>query len=81
MLNTPVVPLHYTIYFGVDYAGSFSQIYAVPLMGLVFSFVNTILGYVMYNRMRILSYILNVVSILVHIILIAALIFIILFNS
>lgn len=80
-LNSPVIPLHYTIYFGVDYAGTVNQIYILGLLGFIFLVIDISLCVILYSRMRILAYILSILMALVQIILVIGLVLITLFNS
>ena len=51
----PVI-LHYNLFFGVDYLGGYNEIYLIPAVGVIIIFINTILGYLLYERERLASY-------------------------
>jgi hypothetical protein len=42
--------LHYNVYFGVDVIGPWWQVYFLPAIGLVILSINTILGYLFYQK-------------------------------
>ena len=44
------VILHYNVYFGVDVIGPWWQIYFLPFIGLIILGINTILGYLFYQK-------------------------------
>lgn len=71
-----LIPLHYNIYFGVDYIASKNQIFKLPLMGVVVLGVNYFLGWLVYKHEKFVCYILIFVSLLVSIILMFATVFI-----
>jgi len=54
----PVI-LHYNLFFGVDYLGGYNEIYLIPIVGVIVIIVNTILGYLLYERERLASYFLT----------------------
>lgn len=45
-----VLFLHYNILFGVDLLGPWYQILNIPLTGLVIIFVNSLLGWILYDK-------------------------------
>ena len=49
------VPLHYNIYFGIDLYGPWYQILLIPASGFLIIFINTVLSYILYKRVRLLS--------------------------
>ena len=51
----PVI-LHYNLFFGVDYLGGYSEIYLIPIVGVIVIIINTALGYLLYERERLASY-------------------------
>lgn len=55
--------LHYTILFGVDYSGPGWKIFAFPLIGLFIILINTLIGWMLFNRDKFISHLLSVVSI------------------
>lgn len=54
--QTEFVPLHYNIYFGIDLYGPWYQILVLPATGLAFLFINFILSFILYKRVRLYSY-------------------------
>ena len=74
------IPLHYNLYFGVDVFGQWYHVFALPLFGLCIIIFNNLLGYVMYEHEKLLSYFLVYIQTITHLILVAASIFIILLN-
>ena len=42
--------LHYNVYFGVDVIGPWWQIYFLPFIGLIILGINTVLGYLFYQK-------------------------------
>ncbi len=52
-------PLHYNIYFGIDFIGSWYQIFIMPLVGTFFIFINFILADAIYLKDKITSYFLT----------------------
>lgn len=53
-----LMPLHYNIYFGIDQIGSWYQIFAMPLYGLVVLAINFFLGFVLFRFEKMISYVL-----------------------
>ena len=51
----PVI-LHYNLFFGVDYLGSYNEIYLIPAVGAIIIITNTILGCLLYKKERLASY-------------------------
>lgn len=51
------ITLHYNIYFGPDYFGSFNYMYAIPAIGLAILIINAIISIYLYNRLVFISYI------------------------
>lgn len=52
------IPLHYTIYFGIDYVDNWSQAYYLPLTGLIIIIINVIISIFIFPYGRVLSYLL-----------------------
>jgi hypothetical protein len=48
-VDFPII-LHYNVYFGVDVIGPWWQVYSLPLIGLMILGVNTVLGYLFYQK-------------------------------
>ncbi len=53
--------LHYNILFGVDYIGEWWRVFYIPLTGMVIAAVNTILGWIVFQRDPLISQILQAV--------------------
>ncbi|MEA1937321.1 MAG: hypothetical protein U9N04_04395 [Patescibacteria group bacterium] len=51
----PII-LHYNLFFGVDYLGSYNEIYLLPAVGATIIILNTILGCLLYERGKLASY-------------------------
>lgn len=51
----PVI-LHYNLFFGVDYLGGYNEIYLIPAVGAIIIIINTVLGYLLYEREKLASY-------------------------
>ena len=51
-----VLPLHYNIFFGVDYVGQWYQAYYAPLLSVVIFGVNLLVAMIFYKREKNLSY-------------------------
>jgi len=51
-----LLPLHYNIYFGIDFVGKWYKIFVMPLLGVFFIVVNFILADIIYLRDKIVSY-------------------------
>ena len=56
--QTEFVPLHYNIYFGIDLYGPWWRVLLLPLSGTFFLFLNPILSFILYQRAKIISYLL-----------------------
>lgn len=52
------ISLHYTTYLGVDFVGAWYLVYVLPITSLIFSVINFILAFVLFERDKLLSYIL-----------------------
>jgi len=74
-----LVFLHYTVHFGVDYAGAWNEIFTIPLVGLLFICLNLFLGYWLYYN-KYLSHVLVVTSILLQLILLGQSMFLVFLN-
>lgn len=76
-----LVPLHYTIYFGVDLVGPWHEIFIPALFGLLALLVNFSIILRIYETRRVLAYIYAWSAVFVELILLAASFFIILLNA
>lgn len=75
-----LVPIHYTIYFGIDRLGNWRQLFLVPLSGTVIGIVNTVIATLVYRRERVLAYLMEIAALLAQIILSIATLFLIILN-
>lgn len=73
--------LHYTIHFGVDFLGRWLSVFVVPLVGLLFLLINTALGWWFWNRVRVLTYVLNVVSVVIQGVLVGVAVLLVFLNT
>lgn len=64
--------LHYNILFGVDYIGEWWRVLFLPIFGLLILLVNLVLGWVLYNRDKLFSYLLTVGALLCQLFLLVA---------
>lgn len=67
-----LIPLHYTIYFGIDLFGPWYQIFILPLIGSLVIIVNFILAAAFYLKEKIGSYFLVITTAVIQILLIIA---------
>lgn len=58
------VPLHYNIYFGINYVGEWQKIFIMPFVGIFIAFANTALSYFLYVKNKVSAYILITASML-----------------
>jgi len=66
-VDFPIV-LHYNVYFGVDVIGAWWQIYFLPAIGLIIMSVNTVLGYLFYQKKeRIIAHLLMLATFIAQI--------------
>ncbi|MFA5211043.1 MAG: hypothetical protein WC414_00885 [Patescibacteria group bacterium] len=79
--NIGQVFLHYNILFGVDRIGSWGQIFILPLTGLLFFLLNEILAWFFYSKDKMISYFLNICSILLNIFVFVAVILTVFINT
>ncbi len=75
-----LIPLHYNVYFGIDFFGDLKFLYIIPGVGLLVLLVNSILGLVLYNKSKLLSYYLVLAIFILHLFLGWSLFLIIKFN-
>lgn len=50
------IPLHYTVYFGIDFVAEWYNIFIIPLFSIFVIFINFFLSYIMYSSEKIMSY-------------------------
>jgi len=63
--STDLIPLHYTIYFGIDLIDYKAKIFIYPLTGLMTILVNTFLAY-LFKKEKLLGFFLTSTSVLVQ---------------
>jgi hypothetical protein len=78
--NVGIIPLHYNLYFGIDVFGPWYSVFAMPAMALIALVINGGIGYVLYQRERVLTYFLMVIAAVVNVIALAASVFVVLLN-
>lgn len=72
--------LHYTVLFGVDKVGDWSQIFSLPLTGLAFIVVNTMLGWLCFQRDKFIGHFLHIVMLVVQLFLLTAAVLLVALN-
>ena len=56
------IPLHYSIYFGIDLLGNREEIFKLPFIALLIFLINFILSFILYKKEKIFSYFLLIAS-------------------
>lgn len=59
-----IIPLHYNIYYGVDFIGPKTELFKINLLALLILFINLFLAFKIYKYERINSYFLLFASLL-----------------
>ncbi|NCF75514.1 MAG: hypothetical protein GWO87_03450 [Xanthomonadaceae bacterium] len=67
-----MIPLHYNVYFGIDYIGGWHKIFILPSIGLIILFINFLLALLVYYKDKFISYILIFSVLFIQIILFLA---------
>lgn len=75
--NNFALPLHYDVYQGVDVIDVWSKLYYLPILGLMLIVVNYILSALISPKDVMITYFLNIASVVIQIILFVALYWII----
>lgn len=78
--NLPSVPLHYNVYFGIDWIGSPITMFLLPLFGFLTILANLILSYIVYIKEKLWSYFLTSGTILIETFILLVSIFVVLIN-
>lgn len=78
--GAPSVPLHYTIYFGIDLVGPGYGIFFGPAFGLLILILNGVVISITYEWHRLLAYVFSVGTVFIELLLLVASIFILLLN-
>lgn len=79
--STDHIFLHYNVLFGVDLIGPWWHIFYISAAGTTVFLINTILGWVVYDRNRFMTQILLAASLLVQILLLIAGILLVFLNT
>lgn len=66
--STEPIPLHYNIYLGIDLIGNWKLVYILPGSGLIIYFINLIISYIIYKRIKLISYFLISINLVVQLI-------------
>lgn len=61
--------LHYNILFGVDLVGEWYHVFYIPAISLLILVINTVLGWLLFHKDKVVSYIFQAISVLVQILL------------
>jgi len=80
VMTKTAVPLHYNIHFGVDMFGAWWRVFTPSIVGLLIIMINTIFAIVYWSKDKMLSYSLLLTSVVLHVFLILATIFMTLLN-
>lgn len=75
------LPLHYNIYFGIDFIGRWYEVFIMPLVGIFFIIINFILADIIYLRDKVTSYFLTGAGAFIQILLFLAAYSIIIINQ
>lgn len=79
--QTELIILHYNIYFGIDEIGNWTNIYYLPVIGIIILLVNLLCGYLLYKKDKLISYFFMFSSFIAQILLILSTFFIIAVNQ
>lgn len=77
---TDLIFLHYNIYFGIDLVAPWYYIFTLPVLGLILLVFNFLVGSLLYETEKLLSYFLAGSVSLIQILLVLASIFIVYIN-
>ena len=64
-----ILPLHYNIYFGIDFVGEWYKIFIIPTAGAFFIMINFLIADIVYLRDKVVSYFLTGAGLFIQIIL------------
>ncbi len=78
--DEPFIALHYNIYLGVDRFGPVWHIFFIPILGLFFLLLNTVIQAVSFHRQKTLSLFFAVATPLLQLTLLAAMALIVIIN-
>ncbi|MBT4277556.1 hypothetical protein HOD96_02295 [Candidatus Falkowbacteria bacterium] len=68
--TTELIPLHYNIYFGIDYIGEWHKLFTIAGVGLLVLLINFLLSLLFYFKDKFIAYTLLITALFVQIILI-----------
>jgi hypothetical protein len=74
------VPLHYNVYFGIDWIGTPIDVFVLPLIGSAVFLVNFILAYIINVRERLMGYVVIISTIIIQLFILLASLFVVLIN-
>lgn len=80
LIGQTTVPLHYTIYFGVDLVGRWYEILIPPFFGSVVFLVNYLIVFAIHEERRFFAYAYALGTVVLEAIILAASFFVILLN-
>lgn len=66
------MPLHYSIYFGIDVIDFWYKAFVIPLIGIILMVLNIFLGFMFYRREKFIAYFLSVNNLLLQMVLLVA---------
>lgn len=67
-----LLPLHYNIYFGIDFVGKWYKIFIMPTTGIFFIIINFFVADIIYLRDKAISYFLTGASLFIQVMLVLA---------
>ena len=75
-----LLPLHYTIYFGIDRLGRWHEILFIPVFGSVVFFVNSFFASLFFKKEKLVTYFLIISSAFAQLLLFLAIILLIIYT-
>lgn len=54
--TSSILPLHYNVYFGIDFIGDWKMVFMLPTAGIIFIMINFILADVVYLKDKVIGY-------------------------
>lgn len=76
-----LLPLHFSVVYGIDFVGSSKQIYELPAAALLILAINFGLAKIIYQEARLFSYFLSVAAALTQIVFLVAVILLVILNA
>lgn len=80
VVKQPVVPLHYTIHFGVDQVGPGWRLFVPSILAFVLTIANLLFAGHMWQREKVIAYAFIVTSLFVNLFTLLHIVFIVLLN-